>query len=548
MGYTRSHSTRENIAGQIMKALLLLLVFSRSSHGRPQIGNTEPEQQSIVSLQSGQQQFITRLLQQIESNTTTNFVLSPHSIHSVFSQLLQGSGGQTKEELESLLGVRASDSLVEQYGILGQGLVGEGFKQANLLAVANSFKPKIGFRTSLNSGFQSDIREFDFGSNSLASVQEINQYVEDVTNQKIKDLLANDDVDGLTRMVLINAVYFKATWQFAFNADETFEAGFNVQYMSREADVRMLVDQERQMEILELPYEDPSRSMLIVLPNAGTSTQDLVQRLGGLDLASIRTNGKLAKTSIFIPKFKLKFKTYLKQQMEALGVRDLFAQSANLTGISDEALSASEAVHQAFIEVNEEGTEAAAATAAVVGLRTAQQRKREFFADRPFLFAVYDFEHGVTLFAGKVVNPNNDKVIQTRAALIQEPGTAPASPSVADSAVCSKMFRDFPNSLDNSNICNKVATEGKKLDWLRKNRALCEESKDFFDNFQSKSCGSLWCDYAAPQLADWTAEANSSGVGGCQGVEGRVESVQTKRRCKTVKNKLKAAEFLQCRS
>merc|ERR1712117_656793 len=104
-----------------------------------------------------------------------------------------------------------------------------------------------------------------------------------------------------------------------------------------------------------LPYEDPHRSMLIVLPNAGTSTQDLVQRLGSLDLASIRTNGKLAKTSIFIPKFKLKFKTYLKQQMESLGVRDLFAH-------------------------------------------------------RPFLFVVYDFEHGVTLFAGKVVNPNNDNV------------------------------------------------------------------------------------------------------------------------------------------
>merc|ERR1712218_669591 len=549
---------RESIAGQIMRSLILLF-FCWSSQGRPQIGNTEPGQQSIVSLQSGQQQFMNQLLQQIESNTTTNFVLSPHSIHSVFSQLLQGSGGRTKEELESLLGVRASDSLVEQYRILGQGLAGEGFKQANLLAVANSFKPKIGFRTNLNSGFQSDIREFDFGSNSLGSVQEINQYVEDVTNQKIKDLLANDDVDGLTRMVLINAVYFKATWQFAFNADESFEAGFNspegsvnVQYMSREADVRMLVDKERKMQILELPYEDPNRSMLIVLPNAGTSTDDLVQRLGDLDLGSIRTDGRLAPTSISIPKFKLKFKTYLKQQMEQLGVQDLFARSADLSGISNEALSASEAVHQAFIEVNEEGTEAAAATAAVVGLRTAQQRTRQFFADRPFLSAVYDFEHGVTLFAGKVVNPNNANVIQTRAALIQEP-VVPASPAVAEapsanSAVCNKMFRDFPNSLDNSAICNRVESEGKKLDWLRKNRALCEESKDFFDNFMSKSCGALWCDYAAPQLADWSSEANSSGVGGCQGVEGRVESVQTKRRCKTVKNKLKAAEFLQCRS
>merc|ERR1712165_453201 len=543
MGYTRSHSTRENIAGQIMKALLLLLVFSRSSHGRPQIGSTEPELQSIVSLQSGQQQFMNRLLQQIESNTTTNFVLSPHSIHSVFSQLLQGSGGRTKEELESLLGVRASDSLVEQYKILGQGLAGEGFKQANLLAVANSFKPKIEFRTNLNSGFQSDIREFDFGSNSLASVQEINRYVEDVTNQKIKDLLADDDVDSLTRMVLINA-------------DETFESSFSspegsvsTQYMNREAEVRMLVDKERKMQILELPYEDPNRSMLIVLPNAGTPTDDLVQRLGDLDLGSIRTDGRLAPTSISIPKFKLKFKTYLKQQMEQLGVQDLFARSADLSGISNEALSASEAVHQAFIEVNEEGTEAAAATAAVVGLRTAQQRTRQFFADRPFLFAVYDFAHGVTLFAGKVVNPNNDVVIQTRSALTQEPAHA-ASPSVAaaNSEVCSKMFRDFPNSLDNSNICNKVESEGKKLDWLRKNRALCEESRDFFDNFMSKSCGSAWCDHAAPQLDDWFAESTSSGIGGCQGVEGRVESRETKTRCKTVKNKLKAAEFLQCRN
>jgi len=541
-----------------MKTLLIILVFSWSCQGRPQIGNTE-EQQSIVSLQSGQHQFTSRLLQQIESNTTTNFVLSPHSIHSIFSQLLQGSGGRTKAELENLLGVAASDSLVEQYKILGEGLAGEGFKQANLLAVADSFKPKREYRTSLNNGFQSDIREFNFNSNSLGSVQEINRYVEDVTNQKIKDLLADDDVDGLTRMVLINAVYFKANWQFAFNADETFESSFSspegsvsTQYMNREAEVRMLVDKERKMQILELPYEDPNRSMLIVLPNAGTPTDDLVQRLGDLDLGSIRTDGRLAPTSISIPKFKLKFKTYLKQQMEQLGVRDLFSRAADLSGISNENLSASEAVHQAFIEVNEEGTEAAAATAAVVGLRTAQQRKREFFADRPFLFVVYDFAHGVTLFAGKVVNPNNANVIQTRAALIQEP-VIPARPAVAEapsanSAVCSKMFRDFPNSLDNSAICNKVESEGKKLDWLRKNRALCEESKDFFNNFMSKSCGALWCDYAAPQLADWSSEANSSGVGGCQGVEGRVESVQTKRRCKTVKNKLKAAEFLQCRN
>ena len=153
---------------------LILLFFCWSSQGRPQIGNTDPQQQqSIVSLQSGQQQFTNRLLQQIESNTTTNFVLSPHSIHSVFSQLLQGSGGRTKAELENLLGVTASDSLVEQYRILGQGLSGEDFKQANLLAFPNSFNPKRKYRLSLNNGFQSDIREFNFCLKSQESVQEV---------------------------------------------------------------------------------------------------------------------------------------------------------------------------------------------------------------------------------------------------------------------------------------------------------------------------------------------------------------------------------------
>ena len=128
---------------------------------------------SIVSLQSGQEQFTNRLLQQIESNTTTNFVLSPHSIHSVFSQLLQGSGGRTKTELENLLGVTASDSLVEQYRILGQGLSSKGFKQANLIALDNSFKPKHAYQRTMGNGFQSNIREFDFSSKPQESVRKV---------------------------------------------------------------------------------------------------------------------------------------------------------------------------------------------------------------------------------------------------------------------------------------------------------------------------------------------------------------------------------------
>ena len=500
----------------IMRSLFLLLVFCwssqacKTSQDKPQTGNTHPQQQqqssdpqqqqSIVSLQSGQQQFTNRLLQQIESNTTTNFVLSPHSIHSVFSQVLQGSGGRTKAELENLLGVTASDSLVEQYRILGEGLSGEGFKQTNLR-------------------------------------------------------WRNGDVNA---MVLVNAVYFKANWQIPFNVRHTHSRNFNsptgsktAQFMTTIAKVRVLDDKERKLKILELPYENPNRSMLIVLPDEEISTENLAKRLEGLDFTSIRTNEEPIVTAITIPKFELKFETDLKEQMEQLGVRDLFSQrSANLSGIRNERLFVSKGVHQAVIEVNEEGTAAAAATAVVVSTRSGFGRPRLFLADRPFLFIVFDFQHKTTLFAGKVVDPNNAKVVQTRAALIQEP-VIPASPAVAANyAVCNKMFRDFPNSLDNSVICNKVKSEGEKLGWfvglvgwLRKNRALCKESKDFIDIFISKSCGELWCDFAAPQLDDWSAEAASSD---CQDIEGEYESVETKRRCKTVKNKLKAAEFLQC--
>merc|ERR1711962_817220 len=182
MGYTRSHSTRENIAGQIMKALLLLLVFSQISHGRPQIGSTEPEQQSIVSLQSGQQQFMNRLLQQIESNTTTNFVLSPHSIHSVFSQLLQGSGGRTKiglkREAISYLMRSSIPSLSRELGWLP--LAYSWFQNQNETPKPMRTIPRTFFQRPLSldiystSVWQNDARQSSFFSSNVMAFQSPN--------------------------------------------------------------------------------------------------------------------------------------------------------------------------------------------------------------------------------------------------------------------------------------------------------------------------------------------------------------------------------------
>jgi len=532
----------------------LLLSCLQSVSSLPQTPVSQPSQ----SLKSGQAKFTSTLLKELETASSSNFVVSPHSLHSTFSQVLQGAGGRTQSQLEDVLGVTQGDSLVDQYRTLGTQLSrsGDGLatvKEANLLAVATGFKPKSDYSSDLLGGFQSEIREFNFGTDSANSVKEINNFVAEKTNDKIQELLAEGDVGPLTRLVLVNAVYFKANWKFAFIPKNTISDDFQspsgpiqTEFMTRTSQVNVLEDAERELDILELPYSDPSKAMLIVLPREGVSSDGIVDRMDGLDLGDVRRNGRLANTEVIIPKFKLKYQTPLKEKMQKLGVRDLFSDAADLSGISDEGLSASEGVHQAFIEVNEEGTEAAAATAVAIGIRLATQ-KRRFHADRPFLFVVYDFDQDVALFAGKVVDPSNDKIIQRSASLTEipnviEPLEQPLGTS-GDPKICGPLFRDFPNSLENKNVCESVENKGQNLKWLRKNRALCEESKDFFSNFMSNSCEALWCEEAAPLHSVWTQTANSDM---CTGIENRVETQQVKQNCKNFANKLKAFAFLQC--
>jgi len=517
---------------------------------------------NTLSVSNGMRQFTNLLLQDLEATSPSNFVFSPYSLHSVFTQLLLGSEGRTRSELETLLGVPASNTTTNKYSLITSGLKSGTSKLnvANHLAVAKGFKPKQRFRSLLNSGFSSDIKEYDFGVNKEKSVQQINDFVAQRTNGKIEDLLLEEDVDELTQLVLINAVYFKAVWKQEFDAEETFETGFdspvagriNTPFMNMDAKVRVLEDPVNGIEILELPYSDPSKSMLIILPNA--TTNDIATRISGINLAEIKNLPRL-DTIVTIPKFNMKYQTYLKDKMKNLGASEIFSQSANLRGISDLPLYATEGVHQAFIEVNEEGTEAAAATAVVVGLRTAR-RKRQFFANRPFLFMVYDFNHNVPLFAGKVSDPSNQVLIQRPSPLpetrdgenqsVQNPGAgSSAKPNLPIQASkpepslksCERLLRDFPNANDNHRICERVKADGKFLDWLRKNRNLCEQSKDLYNNFLSTNCSKHWCDMARRDQSKWEKEQMEQ----CQTV-----TDDNKQFCKNIENKFKTINELNC--
>jgi len=524
------------------------------------------------TLSNGMRQFTNRLLQDLESSSPSNFVFSPYSLHSTFTQLLLGSEGRTKSQLEDVLGVPASDLTVSQYRDINSGLRSGTSKLAvaNHLAVARGFKPKQSFNRLLGDGFGSDIKEYDFGVNKDNSVRQINDFVSQKTNGKIEELLLEQDIDELTRLVLINAVYFKAVWKQSFDAAETFTTGFqspvagtiDTPFMNMELKVRILEDPVNGVEILELPYSDPSKSMLFILPNE--TTNDTASRIAGINLADIRQE-RPVDTVVTIPKFNMKYQTYLKEKIKNLGADDVFSQTANLNGISNQPLFASEGVHQAFIEVNEEGTEAAAATAVVVGLRTAR-RKRQFFANRPFLFMVYDFNHNISLFAGKVADPSNQILIQRKSPLPDSSGSVDGnqnsptetSQNVQDSQsnsgqetnqpiqeprpepslqTCERYLRDIPNALDNHKICVKVKADGKFLDWLRANRNLCEQSEDLYNTFMEKNCIGHWCEMAERNKESWESERL---------LKCRVVKDENKQLCKGLENKIKAMEHLNC--
>ena len=202
-------------------------------------------------------------------------------------------------------------------------------------------------------------------------------------------------------------------------------------------------------------------------------------------------------TTVSIPKFSIRHRSNLKVEMLKVGVSTLFSDEADLSGISNQPLSVTDALQDAFIEVTEEGTEAAAATAVIIGLRTAK-RNRQFFADRPFIFMVYDFNENIPLFLGKVQDPSASGSVAVRigessgsSSVKQEQGTVNLNPEVStvpqpqvsNSRSCENLFESFPNALQNSNLCEQ-AKQQKILDWLRQFRSVCESSQDLMNVFQ----------------------------------------------------------------
>ena len=269
------------------------------------------------------------------------------------------------------------------------------------------------FLALAKSNYDAGLNPVDFG-NSEAARKTINDWVEKQTNEKIKDLLPAGAIDSLTRLVLTNAIYFKGTWAKQFDPKSTYDGQFWAN--GKDAVKAPLMHQSGEfnfydspdLKAVELPYSGQGLSMLVLLPTQCAGLADLEKKLTPEQLAKWTEQMKPTKElSVTLPKFKFTSEFSLKDRLSALGMKDAFnPDKADFSGMNGgkEEVYLSAVIHKAFVEVNEEGTEAAAATGVVVKARAVRVTPT-FIADHPFVFLIRDNKSGAILFLGRVADP-----------------------------------------------------------------------------------------------------------------------------------------------
>jgi serpin B len=294
-------------------------------------------------------------------------------------------------------------------------------KRAFELTIANAIWAQQGFpwrkefANLLAKNYGSGLIEVDF-SKSEAARTRINEWVERATQKTINNLIGPGVITGLTRMVLANAIYFKGNWQYQFDTKATKDAPFT-RLDSTKVDAPLMHQTAEfkygqahiggrtggSVQFLELPYAGQSLSMLVLLPGEPRMAERLALYLK--DGNFIRTEMKKQRVKVWLPRFKAESEFLLNQPLMDMGMKQAFG-SADFSGMSSAGknLPISHVLHKAFVDVNEEGTEASAATAVVIKERSLP-RETIFRADRPFVYVIRDNKTGAALFMGRYMGP-----------------------------------------------------------------------------------------------------------------------------------------------
>lgn len=409
----------------ILGVIFLVLKIIRFQHETPIPFTASPEVKSVVD---GNTAFALALYQKLKDRPG-NLFFSPYSVSTALAMTYAGARGQTESEMAKVLHFNpAQANLPAAFGALGARM--NQIQRGNriTLTVANSLWYQQdhhftdAFLDLIRKYYGAEAHPVDFRLSAPAASDEINKWVERETKGKIKDVVEPGQFTDYSRLVLCDAVYFNGKWRYQFKASDTKPAPFHVTtnetvtvpMMYQHSEFKMAHSDDYAVDLLELPYSGNDLSMIILLPQVdyrmSDETQpglpDLEQKLTAENIHAWLAKLDQAnphKTSVRLPRFTTTQSFELAKELGSLGMPSAFNDSADFSGMDGTTnLFISDVIHKAFVEVNEAGTEAAAATSVHVATKSMSNR---FIVDHPFIFLIRENGSGSILFLGRIVDP-----------------------------------------------------------------------------------------------------------------------------------------------
>ncbi len=389
---------------------------------------TSPTGQSadLTLLADGNSAFAFDLYQALK-DTDGNLFYSPYSISVALAMTYAGARGKTAEQMANTLHyVLPQDYLhpafnslqleLSKRGQSAKGKEGEGFR----LNIANALWPQLNYKflatflDVLAENYGAGLRPLDFARAPEESRLTINNWVSDQTAGRIKDIIPRDAIHTLTRLVLTNAIYFNAAWQYPFNVSATkdgpfyrLDGGTVVVPMMKPTEPFGYAEGDG-YQAVELPYDGNELSMVILLPKAD-QFKAFEELLDSQRVAGIIKSLRYQQVALTVPRFTYDSKYMLEDTLPRMGMPDAFSGIADFSGMDGtRSLFIAHVIHQAFITVDEAGTEAAAATVVIMGAAVppTPTEPKQVTIDHPFIFMIRDIKTGTVLFVGRVVSPS----------------------------------------------------------------------------------------------------------------------------------------------
>ncbi len=349
-----------------------------------------------------------------------NVFMSPFGVSEALAMAYAGAKGDTEKQMRDVLHFASLKEDVHlAFSLLEKRLLASGSKDykmyiANAMWMQKGYRFLPSFKRVISSYYNGALFTVDYMEHLSNAVRSINRWVEEKTNGKIKGIIKKGDLDCLVRLVLTNAIYFRGEWLLKFNKRFTRKGDFytiggkvvEVPMMFQEA--RFPYYENSRLQALNLPYEGKDFLMLVVLPKRGVDLRRIEKGFSVKWLRELRDNMQNERVKLYMPRFTLDTRYYLKDILSSMGMPDAFSDRADFSGMTgNKKLKISKVIHQAHVSVNECGTEATAATAVVLKLKSAVPvgRVLVFKADHPFIFVIFNRSTGSILFVGRLGRP-----------------------------------------------------------------------------------------------------------------------------------------------